>query len=132
MLYVPLTSLFWPIVSLPENAERVLGPPMRLLQKVAGMVKDGTQLDLARDIGERMLDGRGVAFGWEVRDFVLRKTAETRAAQLKRWEAAAEQVQQAEAQEARRANFEQRVAEVKAGEEAARVAKMGKGKENEK
>lgn len=132
MLYLPLTSIFWPIIALPDNVERVFGPPIRLLKKVGDMVSNGVQLDLARDVGERMVDGRGLAFGYEVRDYVLKKAAEYRALQEKRWQMREERARQADPRYRHDPYLEQRVAEVKASEEAARVAKMGKGKENEK
>lgn len=126
LLYLPLTSVFWPILNLPQNVERVVGPPVRLLQRVGDLIQRGVPQDLGRDVVERMVDGRGLAFGGQVWDYVARKGAAYRAQQEERWAAREEQARQQDP------HLAQRVAEVEASKEAARVARMGKDKEDEK
>lgn len=148
MLYLPLTSIFSPIVNLPENMERIFGPPVRMLQRVATLTQDGAQLNFLKELGQRIVDGRQLAFLQQLNTYVSEKNAKRLEEEKKKQEMIAEKAQQ---QIAHRGDprydasyhtrldpyAEQKIREVKAGEEAARVAKkmgkeMGKEKENEK
>lgn len=141
MLYLPLTSIFSPIVNIPENMERIFGPPVRMLQRITTLTQEGAQFKFLEQLGQRIADGRQLAFMQQLSTYVREKNEKKRDAEEK---AAAEKAQQ---QLARRADpgfdprygtrldpyAEQKIREVKAGEEAARVAKeMGKEKEKEK
>lgn len=138
MLYLPLTSLFWPIVSLPENVERVFGPPLRMIQKITNLTSEGSQAKIAKEIYDRAVDGRGLAFAKQVGEYAEQRAQKRREEEQKRRQMIEDQARQ---ELERRADpryrydprldpyREQKIAEVKAGEEAARVAKMGKEKE---
>jgi hypothetical protein len=93
MVHVPLTSVFAPVLDLPTNADRVLGPPYRLISQYLNTFSDGTQ---ERGI-HRLVDEvkRGGAFEMigRIGDHYSKKVAEGRE------RAAAARAQQASAVE---------------------------------
>lgn len=115
-MHVPLTSVFWPILALPDNVNRVVGPPTRFITRYIETFTDGTQTRQLKRLGEEMANGSGLTFAGKIWQHALLRIREVNEHYEARKEEAAERAEQA-----------------RQAADAARAAKgMGKEKDNNK
>lgn len=73
LLHVPFTSLFSPILNLPANLERVLGPPFRLVDRYTSSFTDGTQTRAMNRLAEEIKRGGAIDMVTQIGSFYQRK-----------------------------------------------------------
>jgi len=76
ILQVPLTSHFAPIINLPENVARVLGPSTRLLERAVGTITDGTQARAIEKLAEEIQRGSAVEMLGRIQTHYVKKMVE--------------------------------------------------------
>ncbi|KAL7422908.1 hypothetical protein Q5752_002205 [Cryptotrichosporon argae] len=78
LLHLPLTSLFAPLLNLPENISRVLAPSYNLLSAYASSFSDGSQRRALRAFADEAARGGAVDVLRKVREHHLKKAQRIR------------------------------------------------------